>query len=237
MFFWRNTRQRNKKKLDKKIKKERKYIARLEAKLNKKKAIHKNICEIKEFDDMTDLPFDYHCYNRIYDNIDDAFLFAKKYFETKWPQYANNYSGPGTVEYFIFQKARKYHCSLSRLEAYLGFKYGFPTCYPTPDEYQNNLTVQEINEEFAAEKTRRFNQNRKQRIKRALQYRGLIKKTIYDKTINKWTKLYKGIIRKRQFEAKLWFEKQKNKILTESLDNYLRYIRQYQIESSQIYET
>ena len=43
----------------------------------------------------------------------------------------------------------------------------------------------------------------------------------YDKTINKWTKLYKGIIRKRQFENKLWIEKEKNKILTESLDNYL----------------
>ena len=111
-------------KLDKKIKKERKNIARLEAKLQKKKTIHKNTCETKEEWHARDCPFDYYSHRNLYDNIDDAFMFAKKYFETWWPQYTNN-CGPGTAEYFIFQKARKYRCSLKVLEIYLGHKYGY----------------------------------------------------------------------------------------------------------------
>ena len=61
--------------------------------------------------------------------------------------------------------------------------------------------------------------------------------TAHKSTINKWNKLYKGILQKRRFEQKLWLEKEKNKILTESLDNYLRFIREYQIEAAQFYQT
>tara|TARA_B100002051_G_C16633811_1_gene584748 strand:+ start:250 stop:969 length:720 start_codon:yes stop_codon:yes gene_type:complete len=230
-------RQRNKKKLDKKIKKERKNIARLEAKLNKKKAIHKNNCQIKELHDEKLVRGHFNWYNRLDDNIDQVFLFAKMHFETKWPQFAIN-CVPGTVEYYIWQKARKYKCGLQRLEIYLGHKYGYPTGYQAIYDcavVEKDSVIQEINEELCAEKISKFNKNRKQRIKRALQYRGLIKKTIYDKTINKWSRLYKGIVRKSIFEKKLWLEKEKNKILTESLNNYLKYIRQYASDVSHIY--